>query len=44
LEIETLKVRTKYGRKIGIQILIQKIGLFIEIGLGKTTYLIGFLK
>lgn len=44
MKLETMKVRSKTSRKFGINIIISKGNLYLELGLGKLTLIIGLMK
>lgn len=44
MKIETMKIRSKSSKKYGINVLVSKGNLYIELGLGKLVFMIGILK
>jgi hypothetical protein len=44
MKLETMKVRSKASRKFGINIIFSKGNIYLELGLGKLTYIIGLMK
>jgi len=44
MKLETLKIKSKNNKRIGISFLAVNKNLYLELGLGKLTILIGFLK
>jgi hypothetical protein len=41
MKIETMKIKSKQSKKYGLAFLLSKGNFFIELGFGKTVFLIG---
>ena len=44
MKIETMKITSWNSKKLGISVILSKGNFYLEINLGKKTFIIGFVK